>query len=160
MPVKTLLKTVRRSVALPRQSFTPMDLPDSPGCPNSGHLPDRWLDSGPEIPSKSFTYRMSDHTTSDDATRYRTEKELKYWLERDPISRFRTYLVGKGLWDDAREKTLQAELAQFVEDEVKKAESYPPPSLDEVYSYTYASISDNLRSQLERHRRDLAGKEG
>ncbi|MDD1743255.1 MAG: pyruvate dehydrogenase (acetyl-transferring) E1 component subunit alpha [Methanomassiliicoccales archaeon] len=109
---------------------------------------------------ESFTYRISDHTTSDDATRYRTEKELKYWTERDPITRFRAYLVGKGMWDDAREKALQAELAKFVEDEVKKAESYPHPSLEEVYSYTYASISDNLRSQLEQHQRDLDSKEG
>ena len=34
---------------------------------------------------ESYTYRLSDHTTSDDATRYRTEQELAYWTERDPI---------------------------------------------------------------------------
>jgi pyruvate dehydrogenase E1 component alpha subunit len=104
---------------------------------------------------ESFTYRLSDHTTSDDATRYRTEQELKYWIERDPIARFRIYLTRKGLWDDAKEMALMEELGKFVEEEVKKAESYPPPSLDEVFNHTYASMPEELRTQLEFYRRDL-----
>ncbi len=106
---------------------------------------------------ESFTYRLSDHTTSDDATRYRTEQELKYWTERDPIARFRVYLTRKELWDDAKEKALTEELARFVEEEVKKAESYPPPSLDDVFNHTYASMPEDLQTQLELHRRELEG---
>ncbi len=109
---------------------------------------------------ESFTYRMSDHTTSDDATRYRTEQELKYWTERDPITRFRTYLMKKGIWDDVKEKALVAELGQFVEEEVKKAEEHARPTLDEVFSYTYAEMPDDLKAQLDSHRRDPGRKEG
>jgi pyruvate dehydrogenase E1 component alpha subunit len=108
---------------------------------------------------ESFTYRLSDHTTSDDATRYRTEQELKYWTERDPITRFRIYLTRKGIWDDAKEAALTAELSQFVEEEVKKAEAFARPTLDDVFNHTYAVMPDNLRTQLEFYRRDL-GKEG
>jgi pyruvate dehydrogenase E1 component alpha subunit len=108
---------------------------------------------------ESFTYRLSDHTTSDDATRYRTEQELRYWIERDPITRFRTYLNHKGLWDDAKERALATELAQIVEEEVKKAENYPPPTLDDVFNHTYAIMPENLRSQLDFHRLDLDNKE-
>lgn len=108
---------------------------------------------------ESFTYRLSDHTTSDDATRYRTEQELRYWIERDPITRFRTYLNHKGLWDDAKERALATELAQIVEEEVKKAEIYPPPTLDDVFNHTYAIMPENLRSQLDFHRLDLDNKE-
>jgi pyruvate dehydrogenase E1 component alpha subunit len=107
---------------------------------------------------ESFTYRLSDHTTSDDAARYRTEQELKYWMERDPIARFRIHLARKGLWDDAKEKALIEELGQFVEEEVKRAESFPPPTLEDVFSYTYSIMPDDLKSQLESHRRDLDGK--
>lgn len=109
---------------------------------------------------ESFTYRLSDHTTSDDATRYRTEQELKYWTDRDPIDRFRIYLTKKGIWDDAKDKDLTAELGQFVEGEVKKAEDFARPTLEDVFGHTYAVMSENLRSQLERHRRDLDQKEG
>src|SRR5438445_55209 len=31
------------------------------------------------------TYRMSHHTTADDATRYREDKEVESWKKRDPI---------------------------------------------------------------------------
>jgi pyruvate dehydrogenase E1 component alpha subunit len=109
---------------------------------------------------ESYTYRLSDHTTSDDATRYRTEQELRYWTERDPIVRFRIYLTRKGLWDDAKEVALTAELGQFVEEEVKKAESFPPPTLDDVFGHTYAVMPEDLRAQLEFHRRELGRKEG
>ena len=109
---------------------------------------------------ESFTYRLSDHTTSDDATRYRTEQELKYWTERDPIDRFRIYLIRRGIWDDAKDKDLAAELGQFVEGEVKKAEDFPKPTLDDVFGHTYAVMPENLRSQLDHHRRDLDKKEG
>lgn len=107
---------------------------------------------------ESYTYRLSDHTTSDDATRYRTEEELKYWTERDPIARFRIYLTRKSIWDEAKEKALMDELAKFVEEEVKKAESFPPPSLDDAFNHTYANMPDDLRSQLEFHRKDLEDK--
>jgi pyruvate dehydrogenase E1 component alpha subunit len=107
---------------------------------------------------ESFTYRLSDHTTSDDATRYRTEHELKYWMERDPIARFRIYLTRKGLWDDVKEKALIEELGQFVEGEVKKAENFPPPTLEDVFNYTYASMPEDLKSQLEFQQRDLDRK--
>jgi pyruvate dehydrogenase E1 component alpha subunit len=108
---------------------------------------------------ESFTYRLSDHTTSDDATRYRTEQELKYWTERDPIIRFRIYLMKKGLWDDSKETALMSELSQFVEEEVKKAEAFPRPTLDDVFGHTFAVMPENLRKQLEFYRRDL-GREG
>jgi len=36
-----------------------------------------------------LTYRIGDHTTADDASRYRTEEELKAWISKDPIERLR-----------------------------------------------------------------------
>jgi pyruvate dehydrogenase E1 component alpha subunit len=41
---------------------------------------------------EAFTYRMNPHTTSDDATRYRSAEELETWKGRDPIARVRSYL--------------------------------------------------------------------
>ena len=43
---------------------------------------------------------------------------------------------------------------------MKKAESFPPPTLDDVFGHTYAVMPENLRSQLEFHRRELGRKEG
>ncbi len=110
---------------------------------------------------ESYTYRMSDHTTSDDATRYRTEQELKYWTERDPIARFSTYLVGKGLWDDAKEKALSGRAGTVRGGGGKEGREL---SLRRPWRMSSATpmpvMPDDLQSQLERHRRDLDGKEG
>ncbi|NOX59098.1 MAG: thiamine pyrophosphate-dependent dehydrogenase E1 component subunit alpha, partial [Planctomycetes bacterium] len=38
------------------------------------------------------TYRLSMHTTADDPTRYRDDKEVKEWEKRDPLIRFTKYL--------------------------------------------------------------------
>ena len=46
---------------------------------------------------EAVTYRMEPHTTSDDATRYRTADELAEWSARDPITRYRTYLQHDGV---------------------------------------------------------------
>ncbi|OPY31962.1 MAG: transketolase [Methanomassiliicoccales archaeon PtaU1.Bin124] len=108
---------------------------------------------------ESYTYRMGDHTTSDDATRYRLEKELEEWAQKDPIKRFRTYLVNRGLWDDAKETALNEELAAFVEEAVKKAEAYPRPTLEDTFKFTYEKMPEELEEQLAALRDDL-GKEG
>jgi pyruvate dehydrogenase E1 component alpha subunit len=110
---------------------------------------------------ESYTYRMGDHTTSDDASRYRVEKEVAYWSERDPISRFRIYLQGRGLWDDPKEAAWQAEASRQVEEAVKQAESFPAPTLADVFIHTYATMPSDLKLQLESLGKELGGsKEG
>ncbi|MEM0449608.1 MAG: pyruvate dehydrogenase (acetyl-transferring) E1 component subunit alpha [Methanomassiliicoccales archaeon] len=104
---------------------------------------------------ESFTYRMGDHTTSDDASRYRSEEEIAYWTARDPISRFRTYLISKSLWNEKKESAWTEEATRIVEEEVKRAESFPPPSLDEVFIHTYANMSEDLKAQLSFLRSEL-----
>lgn len=61
------------------------------------------------------TYRLSLHTTADDPTRYRRDEEVEEWTKRDPIPRFRDYLIRKG---DLDEDAVEA-LAEEIEDEVK-----------------------------------------
>ncbi len=104
---------------------------------------------------ESYTYRMGDHTTSDDATRYRLEKELQEWADRDPIARFRVYLTNRGLWGEEKEKALLEEVSAMVEEEVKKAESFPRPTLEDCFRHTYATMPDDLREQMEALRREL-----
>lgn len=98
---------------------------------------------------ESFTYRMGDHTTSDDATKYRLEEEVREWAERDPLKRMRGYLKNKRLLDDASDKELIEEAQRIVEEEVKKAQSFPEPELREVFAHNYADMPDHLKEQME-----------
>jgi len=98
---------------------------------------------------ESFTYRMGDHTTSDDASRYRTKEEIEEWEKRDPITRFKRYLIKRGLWDEAREEGMMAEIQDEVEKAVNKAESYHRPSIDDLFKHAYADMPPELREQME-----------
>lgn len=98
---------------------------------------------------ESFTYRMGDHTTSDDASRYRSEKEVRGWKKKDPILRFRKYLEKKKLWDDEKEKELLNEVQDEVERCVAKAEAYHKPSIEDIFKYTYAEMPPELKNQMD-----------
>lgn len=102
-----------------------------------------------------FTLRMGPHSSSDDPTRYRDAKLYEAWTKRDPIQRFKAYLVAKKLWDDKKDKALQEDLKALVVDAVERAEKAPPPDLEDLFSDVYAELTP----QLERQKADLL-KEG
>jgi len=64
---------------------------------------------------EALTYRMGAHTSSDDPTKYRENAELAFWSERDPISRFETYLKAKGA-DEAFFAEVQTEAEDLAAD--------------------------------------------
>jgi len=97
---------------------------------------------------EAFTYRMGDHTTSDDAARYRSKDDLAAWEKRDPVVRFRLYLGSKGLWDEAWEKSVQEAAAEAVENAVAGAEARPTATVADLFAYTYAAMPPGLKDEL------------
>jgi pyruvate dehydrogenase E1 component alpha subunit len=97
---------------------------------------------------EAYTYRISNHTTSDDASKYRSEEETKEWEEKDPIIRFRSYLQNLDLWNQNLEKTLTDEIEGLIEKAVQKAENTPLISPEELFNFTYATIPPGLSEQL------------
>lgn len=97
---------------------------------------------------EAFTYRMGNHTTSDDASRYRTKDEVSEWARRDPIERYKLYLKSKGLWDESFENQVQKEAEDLINDAVEKAENMPAPSLDDLFIYTYKDMTADLTDEL------------
>ncbi len=93
------------------------------------------------------TYRMDDHTTSDDASRYRTEEMLAPWRAKDPIDRLRKYLTAKKGWDDKKETDLVSELTAKVEEAVKAFEASPLPNPTDIFNHMYAETPWHLSEQ-------------
>jgi len=58
---------------------------------------------------EALTYRLGDHTTADDARRYRSDDEVQAAWKTEPIARLRRYLVESGAWTKAQEEQLLAE---------------------------------------------------
>lgn len=97
---------------------------------------------------EAYTYRMGDHTTSDDASRYRTKDAVLEWEKRDPVVRFQLYLKKKGFWDEAYEKEVQDRASETVEKAVEAAEARPPAAIEDLFAFTYATMTPDLREQL------------
>jgi pyruvate dehydrogenase E1 component alpha subunit len=95
------------------------------------------------------TYRMGPHSSSDDPTRYRPSKEAEEWKRRDPIERFRKFLLAGG---HADEKWM-AGVEQAAKDEVGEAfkaeEAASPPPLDSLFEQVYAEPTPELLRQKE-----------
>jgi pyruvate dehydrogenase E1 component alpha subunit len=108
---------------------------------------------------EAYTYRLGNHTTSDDARKYREEREMREWELRDPIIRMKAYMTARGLLDESLEAAIWKEAREATEKGVAGAESFPAPTLDDVFAYTYAEMPAELKSELERLRDDLKGGE-
>ncbi|MBM3282241.1 MAG: pyruvate dehydrogenase (acetyl-transferring) E1 component subunit alpha [Candidatus Diapherotrites archaeon] len=94
-----------------------------------------------------YTYRMGDHTTADDSTRYRNKEELETWRKRDPIVRFKTYLTAIGVLTPALEEKIMNEAVSKVERAVQAYETMPAPSPSDMFDYMYAQLTPELAEQ-------------
>ncbi|MFE5835293.1 pyruvate dehydrogenase (acetyl-transferring) E1 component subunit alpha [Arthrobacter sp. NPDC056493] len=102
--------------------------------------------SGPLL-VEGHTYRMQAHTNADDATRYRQDSEVAKWLARDPLSRMRNYLTGRGLLDDDGESRI-AEKAETVATQLRNGlgeEASVDPQ--DLFRYVFANQTTQLKEQ-------------
>jgi 2-oxoisovalerate dehydrogenase E1 component alpha subunit len=94
-----------------------------------------------------LTYRLSDHTTADDARRYRGEDEVKDAWVREPMLRLRKYLVGLGLWSEALENAWKEECGARVDEEVNAYLNTPVQPVEAMFDYLYADPPPDLLAQ-------------
>ncbi len=98
---------------------------------------------------EAVTYRMGPHSSSDDPTRYRPAAELDEWKRRDPIERFRRWLLAGGFADDARlDGAVEAARARVAE-AFKREEAAGPPSLQSLFDDVYATLPPLLERQRD-----------
>src|SRR5258705_4154798 len=87
------------------------------------------------------TYRIGAHSSSDDPTRYRDEREVEQWRKRDPIELMRSRRQAWGFWSARDEDELRAKLLEEVNAAIAEAEKKPDPAceslLEDVYAYMH-----------------------
>lgn len=104
---------------------------------------------------EALTYRLGPHTTSDDPSIYRSKEEVSYWEERDPITRFRIYLIDEGHWSLEEDKALEKEYKEYVNKIFKEVEETGLIDLDEVFNHNYETLTDDLQKQLDDYKEYL-----
>ncbi len=102
--------------------------------------------AGPAL-IEALTYRLSDHTTADDASRYRPDAQVKEAWGLEPLIRIREFLIRAGLWDAAREAALLEECAREVDAAVSEYLARARPSTDAMFDHLFAVLPAHLREQ-------------
>ena len=97
---------------------------------------------------EGVTFRFGPHTTADDPTKYRTEKEIEPWKPLDPLVRLRLYLKEKGLWNEEVENRMTEEAQKEIDQAVKEAEAIPTPDVEEIFKDVFAEMTPPLKEQL------------
>jgi pyruvate dehydrogenase E1 component alpha subunit len=106
---------------------------------------------------EAVTYRIGAHTTNDDPTKYRDESEVELWKGKNPITRFKNYLINKGIWSEEKDAQQIAEFDSYVMDTFKKVEAIGNTELEDIFKYQYAEMPKNLREQYEEYKAYLEG---
>jgi pyruvate dehydrogenase E1 component alpha subunit len=115
-------------------------------------------DGGGPTVIEALTYRLGDHTTADDASRYRDAGELKQYWQTEPIARLRAYLLRIGAWDREREERLVQECGAQVAGAVEAYLAASPPPTEAMFDYTYAEWPEALHEQRETALRFASGE--
>lgn len=98
---------------------------------------------------EAVTYRLSDHTTADDASRYRKDDEVKDAWTTEPLLRIRQYLMEAGHWDQKKEDALLKECAEQVDEAVATYLDTPKQDINAMFDYMFAELPESLQEQKE-----------
>jgi 2-oxoisovalerate dehydrogenase E1 component alpha subunit len=104
--------------------------------------------AGPTL-IEAVTYRIGSHSTADDAARYREEAEVAAWRERDPIDRYRSYLLGAGTIDDAFARGCEDEAEAWVAQVRADLTALGEPPASEMFDHAFADPPPTLLRQRE-----------
>jgi len=96
-----------------------------------------------------FTYRLCDHSTSDDASRYRSKEEFEAWMKKDSIERLEKYMRKKGLLDDNYKQKVLEQSQQIIEKAVTEFEKLAPPEPKDMFRYVYAEMTPQQKEEME-----------
>lgn len=98
---------------------------------------------------EAVTYRLSDHTTADDATRYQPSDEVSEAEKREPIYRLKQFLQQHHQWSEADEMALIEEGKEKVQKAVDAYLSTSPQPIESIFDYHFAEMPDYLKEQRE-----------
>lgn len=95
--------------------------------------------AGPTL-IEALTYRLGDHTTVDDASRYRDDEEVgRHWKE-EPIARIRSFLTEYHGWTREDEESLIEACSAEVDHSMEEYLKSPPEQPSAVFDWLYEEL--------------------
>lgn len=109
---------------------------------------------------EAITYRMGPHTTTDDPKRYRREREVEDWKERDPLLRVERYLESRGSSVEGLREEAKVQSDRVAKDMRAGARAAQATPSDAMFEHVYASGSNRVSQQREQHAALLGSVKG
>lgn len=85
------------------------------------------------------TYRWQGHFAGDPAA-YRPEKEVEYWMKRDPVKITRDVLIKREKVSKKEIEKIDSEIEDQIQDMLKFSLESPIPPLEYATKYTYSNM--------------------
>ena len=101
---------------------------------------------GPRL-IEAVTYRLGDHTTADDASRYRSTEEVQQRWKEEPIARLRNYLVNRMNWSKADEERIATESEHKVTAAIERYLAIGPRPAESMFDHLYARLPGAYAAQ-------------
>jgi 2-oxoisovalerate dehydrogenase E1 component alpha subunit len=103
---------------------------------------------GPHV-IEMLTYRLGDHTTADDARRYRAATDLDRRQLEDPLVRFKNFLLRERFWTEADENVAIEDSAALVERAVNEFFAVATRAPRSMFEHLFAELPAALREQRD-----------
>lgn len=105
--------------------------------------------NGEPVLIEILTYRIEDHTTSDDSTRYRDKEEVEEWKEEDPLERFREFLKEHEMWSENLED-YEEEAEEIINEAADEAQEIDDPNPEDMFDYVYEDAPEMFEKEKEK----------
>ncbi|MFJ8063723.1 pyruvate dehydrogenase (acetyl-transferring) E1 component subunit alpha [Psychrobacillus sp. NPDC096426] len=102
--------------------------------------------NGPTL-IEAVTWRKGAHTTADDPSKYRPEKQGEHIV--DPLIRLELFMKNYGYWNEDWIQATKEKTSSEVEAAVEEMEKFPPPNVEDVFDHVYAEMPAQLADQKE-----------
>lgn len=98
---------------------------------------------------EALTYRLCDHTTADDASRYRPQQELDAARKLEPLIRFKAYLQKEQQWSDADDEGIYTDCNEQIKKAIEAYQAFPEQPPGEFFDYMFAKRTAELEQQKQ-----------
>jgi len=103
---------------------------------------------GPHV-IEALTYRLGDHTTADDATRYRDAADLERARRLDPLARLEQYLVREHGWSDERDAAARDACSARIDKAVAAFLAFPAQPPTAMFDHLFEELPAALTEQRD-----------
>ena len=98
---------------------------------------------------EALTYRKEGHSSSDDPSVYRDPSEPESWDPKDPLHRFRGYLMYRDLWSEQLDTDISEKHNASITEAVEKSQHLGPPPVESLFDDVYEQLPWHLAEQKQ-----------